>query len=57
MEQNDVKITRGGTKLEFKIEKGENFFISKSDTLLIFFQNLTRRKKKFQNLTRWFFFN
>ena len=54
MEENDVKITCAGPRLEFKIEK---FFI----------QNLTRRKKfisksvalyffSIQNLTRCIFF-
>ena len=43
MEENDVKSTCGGTRLEFKIEifsienlTGRKFFISKSDSLYFF---------------------
>ena len=36
MEENDVKNTCGGTGLELRIEKDENNFKLKSDTLLIF---------------------
>ena len=33
MEENDVKSTCGGTRLEFKIEKNEKLLNIKSDTL------------------------
>ena len=42
MEENGVKSTCGGTRLEFKVE---NFLI----------ENLTRRKVLFLNLTRCIF--
>ena len=33
MEENDVKSTCGGSRLEFKIEKSEKIFCLKSNTL------------------------
>ena len=52
MEENDLKSTCGGTRLEFKIEKMEIFKIKIWHVEEYFIQNLTRVKNFFQNLTR-----
>ena len=47
MEENDVKKTLGETRLEFKVEKDEKFFI----------QNQTRRKKYSSKSNALYFFS
>ena len=58
MEENNVKSTCGGTRLEFKIEKDEKNFDLKSDLLLNFLFKIWQDEKNlFPNLTRCIFFN
>ena len=58
MEENDVKSTCSGIKLDFKTEKYEKFLISKSDKLESSLLKIWQDEEKiFQNLTRCIFFN
>ena len=52
MEENDVKSTCGGTRLEFKIEKDENFLFLNLTQGKNFIKNLKRRKKLFFKIWR-----
>ena len=58
MEENGVKGTCGGTRLEDKIEKFEKILKLKLDTLLSFLSKIWQDEENFfQNLTRCIFFN
>ena len=52
MEENDVKGTCGGTRLDFKIEKGEKFQFQNLTRCKFFIQNLRVVKFLNQNVTR-----
>ena len=67
MEENDVKCTHGGTRLEFKMGNYENFYIENLTRCYIFYWKSERTKKvcfkiwpvvlfSSQNLTRCIFF-
>ena len=55
MEENDVKSTCGGTRLEFRIENEEEKFNSKTATLLNFLFKIWQDEIFFQNLNCIFF--
>ena len=58
MEENIVKNTCGGTRLEFRIEKYEKFLIENGTRCQIHYWKSDKTKKKlFQNLTRCIFFS